>query len=90
MLTDTISVGVNSNLLNKRIVNQFMKSFFQSKTPAALKESFEDHFPSYRIVIDKEKVSLKHQKDKDTSSESAVAAQTQAPECSDKEKKHNG
>ena len=90
MLTDTISVGVNSNLLNKRIVNQFMKSFFQCKTPAVLKESFEDRFPSYRIVIDKEKVSLKHRKDKDAVAESTVAVQTQAPECSDKEEKQNG
>ena len=78
MLTDTIIVGARSKLINKRIVNQFMRSFFQCKTPTALKESFEERFPSYKIVIDPEKVSLKHQKDMKL-----------APECSDKEEKQN-
>lgn len=79
MLTDTIFIKSKSGQIHKRIVREFMKAFFQSSNPRALKEGFEDRFPDYEILINDGKVSLMHRKDGNRGSESVKVKETGAP-----------
>ena len=79
MMTDTILVGFRGIIIHKRIVREFMKAFFQSSNPHALKENFEDRFPDYEILINGGKVALKHRKDGNRGSESVKVKETRAP-----------